>query len=170
MSAPPPVAYDGLMYSASRLVNAHRYFAGRAREWLQADGAGNVQSRASAVERSVRELIQMVVIDLTAEENAQEIFETLNARGAQLTAADLIKNFVFQRLTEAGDDVENAYDQFWKEFETGFWESRPARRHRQAVRGQRGPAGRGGVRGVDRHRDTGGPAVAPAAAGLGAVP
>ena len=123
MSAPPPVTYDGLTYSASRLVNAHRYFAGRAREWLQAAGEGNVQLRASAVERSVCELMQMVVIDLTAEENAQEIFETLNARGAQLTAADLIKNFVFQRLTEAGDDVENAYDQFWKEFETGFWES-----------------------------------------------
>ena len=32
--------------------------------------------------------MQMVVIDLTADENAQEIFETLNARGAQLTAAD----------------------------------------------------------------------------------
>jgi hypothetical protein len=33
----------------------------------------------------VRELLQLVVIDLTADENAQEIFETLNARGAGLT-------------------------------------------------------------------------------------
>ena len=65
----------------------------------------------------------MVVIDLTADENAQEIFETLNARGAQLTAADLIKNFIFQRLTESGVDVEAAYEQYWKEFETGFWET-----------------------------------------------
>jgi hypothetical protein len=64
----------------------------------------------------------MVVIDLTADENAQEIFETLNARGAQLTAADLIRNFIFQRLLEAGTDVENTYEQYWKEFETGFWE------------------------------------------------
>jgi hypothetical protein len=64
-----------------------------------------------------------VVIDLSADENAQEIFETLNARGAQLTAADLIKNFIFQRLTEAGADVESAYEQFWKDFETGFWET-----------------------------------------------
>lgn len=123
MSAPPPIAYDELTHRASRLVNAHQYFAGRAREWLNAAGDGEIQTRASAVERSVRELMQMVVIDLTADENAQEIFETLNARGAQLTAADLIKNFVFQRLTEAGDDVERAYEQFWKEFETGFWEA-----------------------------------------------
>lgn len=46
------------------------------------------------------------MIDLTATENAQEIFETLNARGAVLTAADLIKNFVFQRLLEQNADVE----------------------------------------------------------------
>ena len=65
----------------------------------------------------------MVVIDLTVDENAQEIFETLNARGAQLTAADLIKNFVFQRLLETGADVEDAYQKYWKEFETGFWET-----------------------------------------------
>ncbi len=65
----------------------------------------------------------MVAIDLTADENAQEIFETLNARGAQLTAADLMKNFIFQRLTESGVDVEAAYEEHWKEFETGFWET-----------------------------------------------
>jgi hypothetical protein len=83
----------------------------------------NVQPWSGAIERTVRELMQMVVIDLAADENAQEIFETLNARGAQLTAADLIKNFIFQRLTESGADVEVAYGQYWKEFETGFWET-----------------------------------------------
>ena len=42
--------------------------------------------------------LQLVVIQLEADEDSQEIFETLNARGTPLTAADLIKNFVFQRL------------------------------------------------------------------------
>jgi hypothetical protein len=64
----------------------------------------------------------MVVIDLGVDENAQEIFETLNARGAVLTAADLIKNFVFQRLLEQGADVEAAYSKYWEQFETAFWE------------------------------------------------
>jgi hypothetical protein len=45
------------------------------------------------------------------------------ARGAHLTAADLIKNFVFQRLMEQHVDVEAVYEQYWKEFETGFWEA-----------------------------------------------
>jgi hypothetical protein len=122
MAADPPLTYENLGHNGSRLVKAHEYFAQRAREWLCADGQ-NLEARATAVERAVRELMQMVVIDLSADENAQEIFETLNARGAQLTAADLIKNFVFQRLTEAGVDVEAAYERYWKEFETGFWEA-----------------------------------------------
>jgi len=123
MGAEPPLDYSSLPHKNARLVDGHRYFAERAREWLQVDGPDQVQVRAACLERSVRELLQVVVIDLTAEENAQEIFETLNARGAQLTAADLIKNFIFQRLIESGAAVESAYERYWKEFETGFWET-----------------------------------------------
>ena len=65
--------------------------------------------------------LQLVVIDLTANENSQEIFETLNARGTPLTAADLIKNFVFQRLEAEGVDTTKAYAEDWP-FETKFWE------------------------------------------------
>ena len=59
------------------------------------DGPGAITTRAVAIETVVRELLQIVVIDLTIDENAQEIFETLNARGAQLTAADLSKTSSF---------------------------------------------------------------------------
>lgn len=123
MEAAPPVNYSALKYAGERLVEAHEYFATQARAWLHSAGIEKVSPRAEALEFVVRELLQIVVIDLNADENAQEIFETLNARGAQLTAADLIKNFVFQRLTEDGVDVESAYEKYWKEFETGFWEA-----------------------------------------------
>lgn len=122
MSAAPPVDYDAIGYRGEKMIEAHRFFSGKAREWLMADGANMLPSRAAALETVVREYLQMVVIDLAADENAQEIFETLNARGAPLSAADLIKNFVFQRLLEAGTNVEDAYQKYWKEFETGFWE------------------------------------------------
>ena len=123
MGAEPPVNHDGVGYRGERLVEAHRFFSAQARQWLALDGANDIPVRAAVIETVVRELLQMVVIDLAADENAQEIFETLNARGAPLTAADLIKNFVFQRLLESGADVENAYQTNWKEFETGFWET-----------------------------------------------
>ncbi|MCA0146755.1 DUF262 domain-containing protein [Blastococcus sp. LR1] len=122
MAARPPVAYEQLQHRDSRLVQAHKFFGTSARDWLMA-GAEEPAVRAAALERAVRELMQLVVIDLTAEENAQEIFETLNARGAVLTAADLIKNFIFQRLSESGADVQAAYEKHWKDFETGFWEA-----------------------------------------------
>lgn len=123
MGASPPVDYEGIGHTGERMVQAHRFFSEQAAEWLTSDGVGNVQARAAALETVVRELLQMVVIDLAADENAQEIFETLNARGAQLTAADLIKNFVFQRLLETGADVQAVYEGQWKDFETAFWEA-----------------------------------------------
>ena len=66
--------------------------------------------------------LQLVVIQLEADEDSQEIFETLNARGTPLTAADLIKNFVFQRLDLPAAESEAAYEKHWKLFETAFWE------------------------------------------------
>jgi Protein of unknown function DUF262/Protein of unknown function (DUF1524)/Restriction Enzyme Adenine Methylase Associated len=121
MGAKPPVDHDTTGYRGERMVEAHRFFSEQIREWLKLNGE-DAQNRAVAIETVARELLQMVVIDLAADENAQEIFETLNARGAQLTAADLIKNFIFQRLLEAGTEVEGTYERYWKEFETAFWE------------------------------------------------
>lgn len=123
MAADIPVSYDTLVHRSERLVQAHRFFAEQARNWLNLNGPEDIPKRSVALEHTVRELLQVVVIELASEENAQEIFETLNARGAQLTAADLIKNFVFQRLMEAGADVERIYAQYWSQFETSFWEA-----------------------------------------------
>jgi hypothetical protein len=64
--------------------------------------------------------LQLVTIELMASENSQEIFETLNARGTPLTAADLVRNFVFQRLEAEGGDTDKAYREDWP-FETKFW-------------------------------------------------
>jgi hypothetical protein len=122
MGAPALIDYQKLEHHASRIVKAHQYFSQQCRAWLHAEGPDKIAARAEAIERSARELLQFVVIDLSPHENAQEIFETLNARGAVLTAADLIKNFVFQRLLEQGANVEEAYNKYWAQFETAFWE------------------------------------------------
>lgn len=123
MGAKPPMNYEAIGFAGERMVQAHRFFSENAREWLLQAGGQAVEARAAAIETAVRERLQLVVIDLAPDENAQEIFETLNARGAQLTAADLIKNLIFQRLLERGANVEEMYRTQWKEFETGFWEA-----------------------------------------------
>lgn len=122
MAMDNPAAYQSLKNKDSKLALAHQFFSEQFRQWLNEGGIEEIPVRVKAMERTTRELLQIVVIDLTASENAQEIFETLNARGSQLTAADLIKNFVFQRLLEQGADIESSYSNHWKQFETGFWE------------------------------------------------
>ncbi len=70
MGAAPPINYSSLSYKGERLVEAHRFFAEQARTWLQLNGPEEASARAAAIERTTRELLQIVVIDLTADENA----------------------------------------------------------------------------------------------------
>ena len=119
MDAEAPVDHEALRHSAARVVRAHEYFTGAVIEWLDSavDGAAE---RAQALAGVLTRGLQLVAINLTINENSQEIFETLNARGTPLTAADLIRNFVFQRLAAEGADTRAHLDE-WP-FETEFWE------------------------------------------------
>jgi hypothetical protein len=123
MSAEPPIDYATLTASESRMALAHRYFYEEVGAWLD---EVDDDRRANALVRTVSGYLQIVVIDLQFDEDAQEIFETLNARGTPLTAADLIKNFVFQRLNASPNEAELAYRKYWEEFETPFWEKEVA--------------------------------------------
>src|SRR5690606_1224581 len=105
MSAQAPIAYDELKNSGSRIVRAHRFFGQAVREWLGDPEEEGLPAKAGALVWVLTQGLQLVAIDLTALENSQEIFETLNARGTPLTAADLIRNFVFQRLDGEGGDT-----------------------------------------------------------------
>jgi hypothetical protein len=119
MSANYPVAYSVLENKDSQITRAHEYFSYVVASWLD---DGDQDSRARALVDTISRHLQIVVIDLAFDEDAQEIFETLNARGTPLTAADLIKNFVFQRLDGTPQDIEEAYHKYWELFETPFWE------------------------------------------------
>ena len=120
MSAEAPVDHTSLKHAESRLVQAHAYFTVVLRQWLGAPGAGQFELRAEHLTQVLLSDLQLVTIQLTATENSQEIFETLNARGTPLTAADLVRNFVFQRLEAEGADVMKAYREHWP-FEARFW-------------------------------------------------
>lgn len=121
MQADPPVDYESLEHSKTLLARAHQYFSNQVTDWLSSARPVEVHLRAETLTVVMTRALQIVVIDLRADENSQEIFETLNARGTPLTAADLIKNFVFQRLTAEGVDTAKAYAEQWP-FDTSFWE------------------------------------------------
>lgn len=125
MNAEPPIEYGALEHGTSKIARAHAFFLAQTQAWL-VDGADQgaidaVEIRAEALATVLKQGLQLVVIDLKASENSQEIFETLNARGTPLTAADLIKNFVFQRLDAEGADTKKVYDEVWP-FRAKFWD------------------------------------------------
>lgn len=118
MSAPVPVAYESV--SPSRLRDAHQFFAEAVAEWL-GDDAEQAVRRARVLVPAIKDRLEIASITLDANEDAQAIFETLNARGTPLSAADLIKNFVFQQMPAAS--AERSYFANWAEFETPWWET-----------------------------------------------
>jgi hypothetical protein len=120
MAAALPVEYSQLPNANSRMTQAHQFFSDATITWLT---SGGTESRAEALTHVLLNGLQLVVIQLEADEDSQEIFETLNARGTPLTAADLIKNFVFQRLDLPATESEVTYEKYWKLFETAFWEN-----------------------------------------------
>lgn len=117
MTAEPPVDHPSLQHAGSRIVEAHHYFANAVEAWL---GAEDGERKAAELAHVLQQALPLVTIELKSSENSQEIFETLNARGTPLTAADLIRNFVFQRLEDEGADVAKAYAEDWP-FEAKFW-------------------------------------------------
>ena len=121
MGAEPPVAHSSLKHAGTRIVRAHAYFTVAVEDWLGDLESSTFLPRARGLVSILTSGLQLVTINLGPTENSQEIFETLNARGTPLMAADLIRNFVFQRLQSEGADTRRMYTELWP-FESSFWE------------------------------------------------
>ena len=78
--------------------------------------------RAAALLGSAARGLRIVSIRLSPWEDAQSIFETLNARGTPLTAMDLVKNFLLQSLDPHAPATQSIYERYWEHLETEFWQ------------------------------------------------
>ncbi|MEZ5459236.1 MAG: DUF262 domain-containing protein [Steroidobacteraceae bacterium] len=100
----------------SAIWNFSRWFT----EWLhQEEPSGPL--RSEALVQAVLQDLKLVSISLEADDDAQVIFETLNGRGAQLNATDLIRNYVFMTADKLGENATQLYDRHWVSFEDRFW-------------------------------------------------
>ncbi len=59
--------------------------------------------------------LYVVCVPISEEDNAQKIFESINATGVKLTAADLIRNFLLMNLDS--DTQDKFYSQYWRKLE-----------------------------------------------------
>lgn len=99
------------------------------------DDADNTPGeRMEALIKALTRHVKIVKIDLEASDNAQLIFETLNARGERLTDADLIRNHLFRQADEEGADTEALHQAYWEPFDQGRWSERIAHGRHQRER------------------------------------
>jgi hypothetical protein len=117
------------------IADAYLFFYSAIHEWLRPDETG-VDSRVDALLTTLREYVRMVVIDLGPEDDAQVIFETLNARGTPLLPADLVKNYLYHRAQLEGEDIDRLHRTCWKIFddEDEYWREEVGRGHAKRAR------------------------------------
>jgi hypothetical protein len=129
---PPPGHVDD---PDNRIDEAYAYFRQRVAEYLtgvdendsqaqQADHAGAEPAapRAERLRITISHLLKVVSITLEADDNAQVIFETLNARGTPLLSLDLVKNAVFHLATRQQQDADALYEQVWRpQLDDDYW-------------------------------------------------
>lgn len=108
--------------SHSFIADAYNYFHGVILDWVKLE-KGKHEERTESLYTVLREYVRMVVIDLEKEDDAQLIFETLNARGTPLLPSDLVKNFLLRRTALEGAEIEPIYERYWKPFDAdvGYW-------------------------------------------------
>jgi uncharacterized protein with ParB-like and HNH nuclease domain len=66
--------------------------------------------------------LHFVFIQLSQNERPYEIFESLNAKGKELTQADLVRNYIAMRLPE--QHQEKVFESYWAKIENLLHESR----------------------------------------------
>ena len=111
-----------------KIVEAYFYFYDRISKFFiepVEDSSGNtilLADKLTAAFHILGKALQVVVIELSREDDAQVIFETLNARGQPLLPSDLLRNFIFLRVREdKGLRTAEVYESYWKDFDEEFW-------------------------------------------------
>ena len=97
----PPLNPRGLPRSNALLWECFRYFSERldALDDVQEDG----EALAGILSETIARGLLFILITVEDEFDAYTVFETLNARGLELTTADLLKNYLFSKVRVQGD-------------------------------------------------------------------
>jgi len=111
-----------------RMVEAYLFFYEQIADFFNGSGTDEplaaevpVEQRLEECFQALKNALQVVAIDLDHDDDAQVIFETLNARGEPLLPADLLRNFIFLRAARKGEPQEALYNDYWRQFDDPFW-------------------------------------------------
>ncbi len=96
-----PTHPRGLSRSNKLLWDCFRYYCEKLA--TLADGSPDGEALASFLNETVARQLLFIQITVDDEVNAYTVFETLNARGLELSATDLLKNYLFSRVRVPSD-------------------------------------------------------------------
>ncbi|GAA4355975.1 DUF262 domain-containing protein [Hymenobacter saemangeumensis] len=120
-----------------RLVEAYLYFEEEFTDYLLADDPSQdeptepsdelVAMRVDALLESITKRLEVVMVELEADDDPQVIFESLNGRGEPLLPSDLIRNYVFLEASKQQRDLPTLHKKYWAEFDDSgkagkFWQ------------------------------------------------
>lgn len=104
-----PLNVRSLAKSNQLLWQAFQYFSNRLEELLEVLRSG--EKLATFLADTVAQRLLFIQISVEDELNAYTVFETLNARGIELSSTDLLKNYLFS-LFRGPDDLQEAQRQW----------------------------------------------------------
>jgi len=109
--------------SEALIPRAYLFFHQTIFEWLGTPNDQEFIQRVAALYQAIKSDLSLIVIDLDEKDDAQVIFETLNALGTPLLPTDLVKNYLFHLAEHQGEDTEKLHNQFWLPFDadSGYW-------------------------------------------------
>ena len=115
------------MPEGDRFAGAYAFYRKQIRRWLTEGGsvAETRAARADALATTLRQRLWLVALNLAEDDQAQIIFETLNARGTPLLPADLIKNLLLRQAEAEKADTTALYTRYWQPFDDdAFWQEK----------------------------------------------
>ncbi|MGH7078213.1 MAG: DUF262 domain-containing protein [Acetobacteraceae bacterium] len=123
-----PTDEDGVVRPAAA---AHAWFKARIEKHVMVDGAFDL-FRIEKLFEALRDGLAAVSIELEGRDDPQTIFETLNSRGVDLSAGDLMRNFIFQRAKGLGQEhgslkIDDLYTKHWLPLDRWFWDEEDTR-------------------------------------------
>ena len=105
---------------------AYDYFVDVIRKHVCKSGSFD-SFRMEKLFESLKDGLAVVSIELEGGDEPQTIFETLNSRGVDLGAGDLMRNFIFQRVVGLGQEegslrADKIYKAYWLPLDRRFWQ------------------------------------------------
>lgn len=121
--------------TGNAIADCYLYFYNEISDWFSTT-KDDASKKVEVLHKTICEFLRMVVIELDKDDDAQLIFETLNARGTPLLPSDLVKNFLFHKAETEGEKIEVLYKKYWKHFddESQYWRKETGIGHAKRAR------------------------------------